>query len=139
MVLQHLHDSKYERLGRIGDPCVYCGDFSDTLDHVPPLSSIPSDLTLLDIDKSDKEYFLLPSCKECNCWLSNIRTDSIEERQNYVASKITKKYKKYFNRPQWSEDELEDMSPKFAKSIRAEEILANIQRERLYTAKRNTK
>ena len=36
------YDPSYEPKGRLGDPCIYCGVVSDTMDHVPPLAFVKS-------------------------------------------------------------------------------------------------
>ena len=130
---ESLHHSKYEQVGSIGDPCVYCGDFSDTLDHLPPISSVPFVENLKDLHG---EFWLLPACRDCNSALSNFRITSVENRQDIVAKRIERKYAKLFRMPDWDEDELKQLKGTMRKQVTASMKLKRIHATRLAFAKR---
>jgi len=85
--------------------CVYCGDFSTSLDHCPPLSRF-YDYKAFNLET---EMFLkVPACTECNSLLGSKLTETFEERLEMAKDLINKKYSKLFKGKLWTELEIKD-------------------------------
>lgn len=124
-----IYDPVYDKKGDYGDPCTYCGQVSDTLDHVPPLNMvyIKAEVGL----ECEGPFVKVPACSECNMLLGKVHKVSIKERRAHIKDAIKKKYKRFLKIPNWDEDELEDVDPAFARDIRASVHFANHVRARL--------
>lgn len=111
-------EHRYTPIGQIGDPCAYCGEMSESMDHIPPLSSC---LSLADdyIPHDPSHFVKVPSCTECNSHLGASLHLTITERRKSVREFLKRKYAKLLRMPLWDEDELAELSPEFAKHIRA--------------------
>lgn len=123
-----MFDASYTELGRIGDPCVYCGQPSDTYDHVPPLHYVER------MSQTDVAYANLrkyPACRECNSSLSGNLLETLKERRQYTKAKLRKRYRSYLNMPNWDEEELADMGDTLADEIRRANDYAHFVRQRL--------
>jgi|APFre7841882654_1041346.scaffolds.fasta_scaffold65178_3 hypothetical protein len=110
-----IFDHLYMETGRIGDPCVYCGQPSDSHDHVPPLHYV------MRVKQADADAIRLrkhPACRECNSILGGAIILTLQERRKHVKAHLRKKYKSYLRMPFWDEDELSQMEPRFAEQIR---------------------
>ena len=93
--------------------CTYCGvQWGETRDHVTPVSFTHFSRTF-DGTKT------VPCCKECNALLGNRMFVSVPTRAAYLAGRLKEKNKKLLRIPDWSEEDLEEMSPRMAKSIKA--------------------
>lgn len=119
--LLRVYDHLYEPWGRIGEACTYCGMPSDTMDHVPALSTV-SMIRATEIETG--RMIKVPACRECNSLLGTTTAHSIVERRAIVREKLTARYRKYLNMPKWDEDDFEDVSPEMAKFIRASSVIA---------------
>ena len=93
----HDKDNKYA--------CFYCGDPADAKDHVPALCRVP-DYRRLNLEK--EEYFLVPSCTECNVLLSDSLQDSILDRVIIAHGLLEEKYKKLLKGKKWNKQMIED-------------------------------
>lgn len=94
--------------------CHYCGCPADTVDHIPPISRY-HDASCLDPEVKPVK---VPACRECNCIAADILHLSFVDRQDYVKRKLERKYAKQLAFPDWSDDELEDMSDEMVRSIK---------------------
>ena len=93
--------------------CTYCGEPSDTKDHVTPVSEYQ-------ISRKNVSYSrdkVIPCCKECNNVLGNINVFRISERANYLYHRYRDKYKRHINLPRWSKDEILSQSKNVQQSI----------------------
>ena len=104
---------KYTLSHKIDDrhSCVYCGELSDALDHVPPVSINGIQLNH-DFDEEEKEknkFLLVPCCKECNTSLGNRYLLTIEDRAGYLLSKYKRKYKKFNAHVTWVEEDIDEL------------------------------
>ncbi|WP_444461588.1 hypothetical protein [Rhodobacter capsulatus] len=125
-----VYQSLYDKRGRIGDPCVYCGSPSSTLDHVPPISHIET-MSISDA-LCDFDPALYPACSECNsAFLGAKWFHNMNDRKSFVADCIKKKYKRILNFPKWTDDDLKEMSPEMVDEIRATERLSDDTKKRL--------
>lgn len=92
----------YVNLGK----CYYCNDPRETLDHVPPLKYACD----MDIDKFVTDggvLLLVPSCKECNSFLSSKPLFTIPERVVYLYEKYTKNADKV--QALWDDEEISEL------------------------------
>lgn len=123
-----IYDGIYTETGKIGDPCVYCGQPSDCYDHVPPLHYIAR------LSQADIHGYKLkkhPACVECNSYLTGLVLLTKKERRLRVKEKLRSKYKSYLKMPFWDEEELEELDPYFADGIRRATKFATFIRQRL--------
>jgi hypothetical protein len=112
---EKVFDASYMEKGRIGDPCVYCGQPSDTYDHVPPLHYVER-MRQTDVDKSNLRKY--PACRECNSIIGGQIINTLEERRKHVRAHLKKKYASYLRMPYWDEEELAELSKELADHIR---------------------
>jgi len=123
-----IYDHLYSNKGQIGDPCVYCGCHSDTMDHVPPISYAAMKM---DVDLYDDNLRKYPSCMECNRALGSKPFTNLRDRRACVNDYLRKKYKSLLGMPAWDDEELEEMSPEMQRDIRAAERLKNQVQQRI--------
>lgn len=102
------HNSKYEVVGKIGEPCVYCMRISDTTDHVPALLYAGIDV----------QHIVVPSCAECNDTLGHLPLHNISDRRSYLKQRYKVKYASLLKTPDWIDEELREISIEMAASIR---------------------
>ena len=79
--------------------CVYCGERATTRDHFPPYSS--------DVKAGG---FSLPACSECNRFAGDVWPTNFEKRAAHVKGKIRKKYARILATPDWTAEELSELS-----------------------------
>ena len=79
--------------------CIYCGVIADCYDHVPPISAFIK----------NAPAFKFAACTECNSMLSSNSETNLKKRRDYLFKKYYKKYKKVFNMPDWSIEELNEL------------------------------
>ena len=127
--LLRIYDPIYRETGRYGDPCTYCGQVSDTLDHIPPLVMVGAMASTG--ANLDAPFIKVPACHECNSILGAVNRMRIRDRRAHVKDALRKKYKKFLRIPNWDEDELEEVDPAFAREIRASVNFAKHVRARL--------
>ena len=124
-----MFDPVYTTRGSRGDPCTYCGQVSDTLDHIPSLRVV--EMAHSCDQECEGPFIKVPACNECNGHLGPVRVTAIAERRHIVREGLRKKYRKFLNIPNWDEDELKELSPDFAREVRASVNFANHVRARL--------
>jgi hypothetical protein len=108
-------DAAYEPVGRIGDPCVYCGVASSGYDHVPPLHFVSR---LDDRDRWAFDLRKLPACPECNSLLGGCLKTTIRERRAIIKAKLRSRYRCVLGMPAWDEDELDELGPSLRGNVR---------------------
>ncbi len=86
-------------------PCVYCGDPATTLDHYPPISSVP------------KYGVLLPACHECNAFARDLYFNNFVKRAEHVKTRISQKHANALRMPRWQADELDEISGHMRKDV----------------------
>jgi len=93
--------------------CYYCGQISDTIDHVVPQSTLLQLATLEDTEITYKvlrqRALKVPACRECNCLLSDSLQDTLAERKAFLKKKLRKRYARLLEIPQWEEGELDEL------------------------------
>lgn len=96
-----------------GDCCRYCGACAESIDHAYPISLLAIEAEIygwksvwdmpFDLRRHVK---VVPCCSECNNHLGNKRIFGIKNRKKSVNKYLKKKYKKYLQKIEWSDDEL---------------------------------
>ena len=126
---EKIYDVHYRATGYRGDPCTYCGQVSDTLDHIPPLyiAHMLSEAG----QQGDGPFIKVPSCRECNSALTSVRKYSVVDRRAYVRDFLRRKYRKFLKIPHWDDDELSELDPSFAREVAASVRMAEHVRARL--------
>jgi hypothetical protein len=114
----HLHD------------CAYCGLTAQCRDHVIPQAYEGVGQHETGYGTGWKRDKVVPACSECNCLLGRRWLPSVAERAAFLAQKLRVRHEEALNFPNWNEDDLEDMSPRMRKQIRAK-----IQRRDLLKAR----
>ena len=106
---------RHKKCPQPGKICVYCGDYADTLDHVPSLAV----RRLLPLNSS-VAFALVPACRNCNVGiLRNDYSLTVDERKEVVREYLKKKISDTMWTQEWSEEQLETLSPEFRRRIRA--------------------
>jgi hypothetical protein len=104
------------------ESCYYCGSHAATIDHVPPRSTRKrySEAT------SPYPYYEAPACHECNSALSD-NCPTLKERKTFIARWLAKKYRKVLNMPDWTTEQLTELSRSMQtlvrKNIRTKEMV----------------
>jgi len=106
--------------------CTYCGDVADTFDHIVPVSYRHNSR-----NKSENRDMAVPCCRECNSTLQDKLLFTIRERAHYLYNRYSIKYKKILSFPDWSDNELEEMSVEFQRSIRASIVYKSLLNSRI--------
>jgi uncharacterized protein Usg len=114
--LMKIHGHKYKRhFLTEGYYCFYCADPADTLDHVPPLSS----MEILNKEKRKKDKIpatLVPCCKECNSSLGDRQLWTVFDRLLYLETYYDAFFKK--QKAMWTEEEIAELGPSLRESVR---------------------
>jgi len=114
-----------------GRLCIYCGQISDTKDHVPAVSTVWAYGT---------EYFAklriplvaYPACRECNSTLGNRSTRfDLKSRAIHLYEKYRKKYCSLLQQPEWEVDEIDALDYSLASYIERAELLRSWIERRL--------
>lgn len=97
--------------------CVYCGLYGSTIDHIPPKTARA--VIISSGEYKHYPFMTVRSCKECNCSILGARSLwTLHERKIFVKKAIKRRYKKILALPDWTEEELEELSPKMVDHIK---------------------
>jgi hypothetical protein len=97
--------------------CTYCGRLADTIDHVVPRHLLKR---AAEIGYSPAGFarLIVPACRECNSYLGGRIHGSLEQRRAEAKEGIRKRYARALRVPDWTEEELAEMSPKLRREIK---------------------
>lgn len=107
--------------------CTYCGIAANGLDHIIPV-------LYNNVSRKSASYakhLVVPCCNECNISLTSFYLPSIAERAEYLLELYKVKYKKLLNRPDWSDEELEEIGDTLRRKIKANAKLKENLNQRL--------
>ena len=111
--------------------CTYCGEPSDTMDHVIPHSLSGNTI------KSYNKTLVVPCCHECNCALGN-KGDlnghfSISTKADWLEDHYNVKYRDYVygDKGDWDEEDLEDFSGNLLIAVTQDKEMRNIITDRM--------
>lgn len=107
-VLLQIYGGRYSRIYALDradwNRCFYCGDISTELDHVPPLVTVE----FFDMTREPADFFLVPSCHECNLLGSSEPHGLLDIRSEYIRTKLKRRYAKNWRQIQlWTKEEVE--------------------------------
>lgn len=88
--------------------CVYCGELSQSIDHVPPKAA--RSLITSKIDPGI-EFIEVPACLECNSALTDRPLWDIYSRKKFIRKYLARRYKKFLRQKSWSDEELSELGP----------------------------
>lgn len=94
--------------------CTYCGEQADCYDHTIPVAYRHNTR-----NNHENRNHAVPCCTECNTTLGAAPFFTIRERAEYILKKYTYKHRKLINFAEWCDEELEEMSDDFKRSINA--------------------
>lgn len=103
--------------------CFYCGQYADTVDHVPPISLFNF--------YSNYYRVLLKSCGECNSALGGKFLPTPLVRVEFLIKKYKKRYRKILCLPSWHKEEINDLSGSLKKYIESQINMKALTVERL--------
>lgn len=104
--------------------CIYCNDIAGCRHHYK--ESVANSGKKRGYAKDD----VLPTCKECNALLSS-RNPEYPDCCLFLYNEIKSRHKKILNQPNWDNEDLEEMSPKFKRNILATIKQRDIHKKRL--------
>lgn len=87
-----------------GDMCVYCGEIASVVEHFPPVAMT-------------NRGFKLPACQECNTFAADENPRDFERRVASVKSRIRRKNWKWLQIPEWSHEDLTELSPMMRREV----------------------
>ena len=96
--------------------CTYCGEPSDTSDHVVPVS-------VAEVSRDRAKWtrkHVVPCCRECNNLLGNVYLLTVWQRAGYLVEKLETRYKKILKTAEWDPEDLEELSYKLRKDIQTQ-------------------
>lgn len=96
--------------------CVYCGAMATTKDHFVPVSVVAS---LMSVGVNVSGKFLVPACGECNSIAGDRIFVSIGAKRRYIQNRLSEKYNKLLNMPNWSDSELAELGYSMRSSVLA--------------------
>lgn len=108
--------------------CVYCGGPNQCRDHVVPATQ--------DNTRMYGEDKCVACCNECNSLLGSRALYSVKERAGYLAETYSRRYAKVLAMPEWTKEELSEVSPKIQKLVLHNKVLKQIIEDRIKTASR---
>lgn len=105
--------------------CAYCGAYADTVDHVVPVSVA----AYAYISRSKR--IKVSCCRECNSIGGNMYFRSIGAKRRYIQEQLKRRYSKYLNLPNWTEQQLEQLGWTMRQSIEQAIRLRELIKERI--------
>ena len=109
-LLEHIYGGRFNRIyaldGSFWNLCYYCGDVATEMDHVPPISTVE----FFDVTREPADFFLVPSCKECNLLGGSEPLGILDARAEYIREKLKWRHRKHWRQTQlWTEEEVDEL------------------------------
>lgn len=115
--------------GLAGYACAYCGLVGDTIDHVPPRSVR---LTLLNLGLAARYPFVqVRACRQCNSALGDRPLWTVRQRRAWLKRWLRRRYRRHLRMPDWSDHELNQLSPALRREVVRGLALRELTRRRL--------
>jgi hypothetical protein len=77
--------------------CFYCGEPATDVEHVKPRSLV------------GERTIKVKSCRECNLFASNLLFETMDEKRDYIHTRIKKKYNRVLSSPDWEDSEINEL------------------------------
>lgn len=122
--VDHMQIARPRRLEYPTGVCTYCGMPGYTKDHIEPKTWTGA---------SARQFVVtVPSCGECNRFISDSFAPTIEERREIAQIKIRKRYKRVLSYVDFTPEELEEFEGNLLDSV-----LAGIEEKRIVQGRLN--
>jgi len=94
--------------------CAYCGAPAEDREHVVPYSWMFSGAR-----KSNKvrQSCIVMACKECNSLAGGTVFATFGEKKAYIAGCVEHRYRKVLKSPEWTDDELEELTGRLQREV----------------------
>jgi hypothetical protein len=103
------------------EPCHYCGQYANTIDHVPP-RTVWERMVGLGLWRHRKQL-KLPCCRECNSALGPRRPLSLPGRQRWIRQWLARRYHRVLAMPDWDEPSIRQLGKSLRSYIRKQMTL----------------
>lgn len=80
--------------------CIYCGEYWEVYDHVPPVAAWCINTNWA---------FKYPACKDCNAILRAIPIKDIRIRRYIILKRLFSRYKRIIKMPNWEKYEINEL------------------------------
>jgi hypothetical protein len=96
------------------NPCHYCGQPANAVDHVIPRVLIAR-LRVLEDEETTRQMYLrhrvrtVPCCRECNSIINSHYFSTLDERKAFLKTRLRKRYKRLLEMPEWTVDEMTEL------------------------------
>lgn len=116
-----------------GEHCAYCGILATDKEHVVPLSHLKKleEMKLQGFDVKIPEYKIVPACHECNLIALDKVFDNFKDKKAYIKKELRRKYRKFVNAPDWTDQEIEELEGELKKYVILSEEIKRITKKRL--------
>lgn len=108
------------------DLCTYCGDYAQCRDHV-----IPVNFLSVARSYSPTKNWIVPSCNDCNTMAGSKVFFSVPEKARYIKSRFERRHSKILKHPEWSQEELNDVSYQIREMVWGGLVAKRVAKERL--------
>lgn len=106
--------------------CTYCGATANCREHVIPVSYLS-----LSRSYDPEKNWITPSCDNCNSLAGASVCLSIPEKAQLIKKRFTRKFSKVLNQPEWSNEELSEVSYSLREAIWGSMVAKRVAIERL--------
>jgi len=116
--------------------CYYCGLPASSIDHVVPQKLLQESIIAGDTDSyleliSRGRVLEVDSCQQCNSILGAGYDKTLADRKARLKQRLAKKLMRDLSTPDWSEEQLAELSPLLRTWVRQALIRKQIAQERL--------
>lgn len=118
------------------NPCYYCGEPADSVDHARPQSL---DRALQALDAADRALVisrqprreLVPACRDCNSVLGKKWFGTLAERRAYVKERLRARNARLLGSPSWSKDEIDTLGRTLRSAVELQQRKREVIQRRL--------
>ena len=94
----------------IDSKCYYCGDPSQTIDHVPAVT-VAYSIGLDELERRKINLYKVRACKQCNSILGSKELLTLDDRARFVYERLQKLYKRLLKAQEWDSEEILELGP----------------------------
>lgn len=118
--------------------CVYCGMDAIARDHLRPFSYDNIRTTRSESNYKDLTN-IIPACTDCNNMLSNMMFKSIADKAEYIARRLSVRFKKVLASPDWTEEDLSELGHSLKSYVKKTQNKKKLVQARIAFAKERSK
>ena len=127
--MQKVMWGEFEAVGQI-KVCYYCGEPASGVDHVTPQSTLRMLGDYIE-NPCTSRYETVTCCFECNTGLGDRLYTTIAERKAAAKEHLRRKYRKYLEMRNFTDDDLEEFGPNMRSFIKKSMTIKKRVRMRL--------